>query len=87
VGLTRRWWGHTHTHTHTCGTPVVLSYNVRRLYAPPHTHTHTHTHPTLRYTSNAPDACAGGERAGARGCVVARAGGWVCACGCVWGGA
>jgi hypothetical protein len=35
----------THTHTHTCGTQVVLSYNVRRLYAPPHTHTHIRTYP------------------------------------------
>ena len=32
---------HTHTHTHTCGTQVVLSYDVSRLYAPPHTHTQT----------------------------------------------
>jgi hypothetical protein len=47
---------HTHAHTHARGTQVVLSYNVRRLYAPPHTHTHTHipTRPPLQPQSPSP---------------------------------
>jgi hypothetical protein len=40
-------------HTHTCGTQVVLSYNVSRLYAPLHTHARTYP-PALTCNHKAP---------------------------------